>query len=102
MKACVWMLLTALTVSAFGVTLEACVKKVCHPHRLLTNQSPMFSLLKSCDDFSFAAIKFCDSLPCQHGATCTDIPGDFECTCAPGYTGLLCDIGNCLSDTGLK
>ncbi|XP_021706793.1 protein crumbs isoform X1 [Aedes aegypti] len=34
----------------------------------------------------------CQSYPCQHGATCTeDSKGDYKCTCAPGYTGTLCE-----------
>lgn len=29
----------------------------------------------------------CASNPCQHGATCTDLHGNYTCSCAPGYTG---------------
>lgn len=34
----------------------------------------------------------CDSSPCQHGATCTDIPGGFYCTCLAGFTGNTCNV----------
>ena len=31
--------------------------------------------------------------PCMNGATCLNLPGDYNCTCAPGYEGLNCDMG---------
>ncbi|XP_061505186.1 protein crumbs isoform X1 [Anopheles gambiae] len=34
----------------------------------------------------------CLSYPCQHGGTCLeDSKGEYRCTCAPGYTGAVCD-----------
>lgn len=30
---------------------------------------------------------------CQHNGTCVNRPGDFFCSCRPGWTGPLCDIG---------
>ena len=34
----------------------------------------------------------CDSYPCLHGGTClSQGNGNFECECASGYAGLLCD-----------
>lgn len=39
------------------------------------------SLLSSPDDDECVA-----SRPCPYSATCTNTPGDFYCTCKPGYT----------------
>jgi surface protein len=33
----------------------------------------------------------CASSPCQNGGTCVDAPGLFECACASGYSGYVCD-----------
>ncbi|XP_078343207.1 uncharacterized protein LOC144628957 isoform X2 [Oculina patagonica] len=33
----------------------------------------------------------CDSNPCNNNSTCTDLIGDFLCSCQPGYTGKQCD-----------
>jgi len=43
----------------------------------------------------------CESDPCQHGGTCVDRVNMFECQCAVGYTGLLCDeeINECQQPT---
>ncbi|PFX23092.1 Fibropellin-1 [Stylophora pistillata] len=34
----------------------------------------------------------CDSSPCKNNSTCTDLIGDFFCSCQPGYTGKQCEI----------
>ncbi|XP_068737640.1 uncharacterized protein [Montipora capricornis] len=34
----------------------------------------------------------CESNPCMYNSTCTDLVGDFFCTCQPGYTGKQCKI----------
>ena len=40
-------------------------------------------------------INECLSYPCKHGAACTDLVNDFECTCQPGWTGKTCsDVAN--------
>ena len=31
--------------------------------------------------------------PCQNGATCESVKGDYTCLCAPGYTGTHCKQG---------
>ncbi|PFX23088.1 Fibropellin-1 [Stylophora pistillata] len=36
-------------------------------------------------------INECDSSPCKNNSTCTDLIGDFLCSCQPGYTGKECD-----------
>ena len=35
----------------------------------------------------------CASHPCQHQGTCVDGINDFTCSCHPGFTGVLCLIG---------
>ncbi|XP_067016111.1 uncharacterized protein [Acropora muricata] len=42
-------------------------------------------------------INECDSNPCQHNSTCTDLINDFLCTCHPGYTAKQCqtNIDDC-------
>ena len=33
----------------------------------------------------------CAGNSCQNGGTCTDLLNDFMCSCAPGYTGPVCE-----------
>ena len=33
-------------------------------------------------------------MPCLNGGTCTDGINSYNCTCAAGYTGENCEIGN--------
>ncbi len=40
-----------------------------------------------------ADINECESNPCKNSATCNDLINKFTCTCAPGYTGTLCETG---------
>lgn len=40
----------------------------------------------------------CSPNPCVHG-TCTDLVGDFSCTCAAGWGGERCDTGSCSNVT---
>ena len=35
----------------------------------------------------------CESLPCANSATCEDRVDGFQCLCAAGYEGILCQIG---------
>lgn len=39
----------------------------------------------------------CASGPCKNGAECTSKDDSYECTCAPGFTGITCseDIEEC-------
>ena len=34
----------------------------------------------------------CDSNPCGNGGTCNDYINEFNCTCASGYEGTLCNL----------
>ena len=49
-------------------------------------------------------INECDREPCLHGGQCTDKVNDFECACAPGWTGRMCDeqLELCEDDTCLN
>ena len=42
----------------------------------------------------------CDSNknPCGNGGTCNDYINEFNCTCASGYEGTLCETGNLILD----
>nr|XP_034316371.1 neurogenic locus notch homolog protein 2-like [Crassostrea gigas] len=42
----------------------------------------------------------CENDPCLNGATCTNTPGSFNCTCDAGWTGIICneDINKCLDN----
>lgn len=37
-------------------------------------------------------INECESSPCKHGATCIDLVNAYQCNCAPGFSGLNCEI----------
>ena len=41
----------------------------------------------------FIDIDDCEVSPCKNGGTCKDKTNDYECTCAPGYTGKSCENG---------
>ena len=34
----------------------------------------------------------CRSNPCTNGGTCVNLPDDFRCSCAPGFTGSDCSV----------
>ena len=35
----------------------------------------------------------CVNFPCQHGATCVNTPGGFDCRCVEGWKGPTCAVG---------
>ncbi|XP_058507232.1 protein eyes shut homolog [Solea solea] len=37
-------------------------------------------------------INECDSSPCRHNGTCTDLLGDYKCQCPTGFLGMNCDV----------
>ena len=38
-------------------------------------------------------VKGCAANPCQHGGTCTDLPGDdYSCTCPASFSGKSCEV----------
>ena len=50
----------------------------------------------------FAEINECDFSPCMHGGTCKDLSADYNCTCAPGYTGKNCSVGKGSCDADIR
>ena len=46
------------------------------------------------DVFVLLEIDECDSNPCGNGGTCNDYVNGFNCTCAGGYEGTVCETGN--------
>ena len=43
--------------------------------------------------YSFSELDGCVPNPCGNGATCTNVLGDYTCTCAPGWKGVNCTEG---------
>ena len=39
-------------------------------------------------------INDCASNPCLNHGTCTDIVKGYNCSCHPGYSGVMCETGN--------
>ncbi|KAJ0029157.1 hypothetical protein NQD34_004154 [Periophthalmus magnuspinnatus] len=46
-------------------------------------------------------INECQEQPCQNGGTCSDLNGDFSCTCPSPYVGKRCHL-RCISRLGLE
>lgn len=44
--------------------------------------------------FWFSDENNCVPNPCQNGGQCVDLIGGFECNCANGFQGTLCDEGS--------
>ncbi|XP_052694409.1 neurogenic locus notch homolog protein 2-like [Crassostrea angulata] len=63
--------------------------KHCHNGALLGAQGPCEINTDECQNY-----------PCLNGATCTNTPGSFNCTCDAGWTGIICneDINECLNN----
>ena len=40
----------------------------------------------------FADFDECSLYPCYNNGTCSDLVNDFECVCAPVFTGRNCEI----------
>ena len=50
-------------------------------------------ICKFYDDFVLIETDECDSNPCENGATCNNYVNEFNCSCAAGYEGTLCETG---------
>ena len=46
--------------------------------------------------FMITDINECDSNPCMNGALCHNEVNAYNCTCADGYTGYMCETGKCI------
>ena len=56
-----------------------------------------------CSKFSsFLEINECKKNPCRNGSFCIPIRGGFHCSCLPGFTGHVCDIGNYLNQSSSR
>ena len=49
--------------------------------------------LSNANDLLLLDIDECSAGHCQNGATCYNGLNEYNCTCAPGYTGTNCDVG---------
>ena len=45
------------------------------------------------NSITVADVNECNSIPCLHNGTCADLVNGFNCSCAGGYTGVLCETG---------
>ena len=59
--------------------------------------------------YKFLDIDFCLSQPCLNNARCVSSDGHYFCVCAPGWTGIHCNVGKnytyykrFMKSTGLK
>ena len=57
-----------------------------------------------CVDFVILAadVNECESNPCHNGGQCVDGISDYTCTCADGYSGLVCDSGEFLRNNSFR
>lgn len=58
----------------------------CKPHKIDT----VFNLKSY---FIVSDIDECSTSPCLNGGICTNLQGDYRCTCAQGYIGTNCETG---------
>ncbi len=63
------------------MTMHACMN-----FHAFGNNDDLFSL-----SFFILDIDYCDSNPCQNGATCENSSNGFDCYCAPGTSGAFCE-----------
>jgi len=94
--------------------IRACDSSPCRNHATCTNQvaaqGAPYAFLCHCT-LGFAGA-LCDTFvdwcgdsagnPCRNGATCKNVFDQFECLCAPGWTGLLCDVPRVTCDVAAK
>ena len=59
---------------------------------LLNYKTKIYNLSNS-GDMCETNIDECAGDPCRNGAYCLDGLNSFTCTCAPGFTGKLCENG---------
>ncbi|XP_030376578.1 protein crumbs isoform X3 [Scaptodrosophila lebanonensis] len=82
---------------AVGYSGDRCEKaESCSP---LNCQEPMICAQNQCICPPDKVCNQCATQPCQNGGECADLPnGDFECTCARGWTGRNCanDVDECV------
>lgn len=51
------------------------------------------SVCLKADFLSFIGESQCDEATCNNGGTCSDEGDSFKCTCASGWEGATCNIG---------
>ena len=42
---------------------------------------------------SFIITNLCSTFPCLNGGTCSNTQNSFLCMCAPGFSGITCNVG---------
>ena len=43
--------------------------------------------------FIFSDVNECQNNPCQNGGKCTNVNGDYSCSCVSGFEGKNCEKG---------
>lgn len=88
------MILIILMGMMFSPTLHSCI---CYLPNWFNGNLPISRHLPSF--FPTSDIDECDSDPCLNNATCNDLINGYNCSCAAGFDGILCENGKLFAVT---
>lgn len=71
---------------------KKCEPNTCPPHAECRETSNIATCVCKPENpgiFPNCSSNICATSPCRNGGVCTAVAGSFNCTCLPGYTGII-------------